>query len=149
MELAFNNKSSFHYLITADKQLVKFYKENGDSVHKDEPIFAAYDYKNGCNTHPHNILLQFLSELGLVGFIFLLVAFYFLIKKISFIIIKKIKDKNLLGNEYLLFFTLLGLSLNLFPLFPSGNFFNNWLSVVFYFYIGFLIYTLKKKKNKL
>jgi O-antigen ligase len=148
LELAFNNKSSFHYLITADKQLVKFYKENGDSVHKDEPIFAAYDYKNGCNTHPHNILLQFLSELGLVGFIFLLVAFYFLIKKISFIIIKKIKDKNLHGNEYLLFFTLLGLSLNLFPLFPSGNFFNNWLSVVFYFYIGFLIYTLKKK-NKL
>jgi O-antigen ligase len=126
--------------------LVKFYKENGDIIHKDEPIFASYDYKNGCNTHPHNILLQFLSELGLVGFIFFLVAFYFLIKKILFIIIKKIKGKNLLSNEYLLFFTLLGLSLNLFPLFPSGNFFNNWLSVVFYFYVGFLIYTLKKDK---
>ena len=146
LELAFNNKSPVHYLITADKELVKFYKENGDIVHKDEPIFAAYDYKNGCNTHPHNILLQFLSELGLVGVIFFLVVFYFLIKKISFIIIKKIKVKNLPSNDYLLFFTLLGLSLSLFPLFPSGNFFNNWLSVIFYFYVGFLIYTLKKDK---
>jgi hypothetical protein len=134
-------------MLKTRKGLVKFYKETGDSVHKDDPIFAAYDYKNGCNTHPHNIPLQFLSELGLVGFIFLMVAIYFLIKKILFIIIKKIKGKNLSGNEYLLFFTLLGLSLNLFPLFPSGNFFNNWLSVVFYFYVGFLIYTLKKNKS--
>ena len=146
LELTFDNKSLFYYVITPDKQLVKFYKENGDSVHKDEPIFAAYDFKNGCNTHPHNILFQFLSELGLVGLLFLFVAFYFLIKKISLIIIKKIKNKNLPSNEHLLFFTLLGLSLNLFPLFPSGNFFNNWLSVVFYFYVGFLIYTLKKNK---
>lgn len=146
LELAFNNKNLFNYVITPDKQLVKFYKENGDTVHKDEPIFSAYDYKNGCNTHPHNILMQFLSELGLVGFVFLLVAFYFLIKKISLIIIKEIKSKNLTGNEYLLFFTTLGLLLSLFPLFPSGNFFNNWLSIVFYFYIGFLIYGLMKTK---
>jgi hypothetical protein len=89
--------------------------------------------------------MQFLSELGLVGFLFWFIAIYFLIKNILFIIIKKIKNIKLLSNEYLLFFILLGLFLNLFPLFPSGNFFNNWLSVVFYFYIGFLLYSLKNK----
>ena len=146
LELAFNNKNLFHYVITKDKQLIKFYKENGDFVYKNEPIFTAYDYKNGCNTHPHNVLLQFLSELGLVGFIFYFIAIYFLIKNILFIIVKKIKNKKISSNKYLFFFILLGLFLNLFPLFPSGNFFNNWLSVVFYFYIGFLIYSLKSKQ---
>jgi len=62
------------------------------------------------------------------------------------IILKKIRNKNLSINEYMLSFTLLGLIVNLFPLFPSGNFFNNWLSVVFFFNISFLIYILKKTK---
>ena len=146
LELAFNNKNLFHYVITKDKQLVKFYKKNGDFVYKNESVFAAYNYKNGCNTHPHNVLLQFLSELGLVGFIFFFIAIYFLIKNILLIIVKKIKNTKISSNEYLLFFTSLGLFLSLFPLFPSGNFFNNWLSVVFYFYIGFLLYSLKNKK---
>lgn len=146
LELAFNNKNLSHYVITKEKQLVKFYKENGDFVYKDEAVFAAYYFKNGCNTHPHNVLLQSFSELGLVGFIFFFIAIYFIFKNILFIIIKKVKNKKLSGNEYLLFFILLGLFLNLFPLFPSGNFFNNWLSIVFYFYIGFLIYSIKNKK---
>jgi len=146
LESDFNDKSLFHYKITGDKPIEKYFFEDGDFVRKDESIFAIYDFINGCNTHPHNIFLQFLSELGLVGFIFVFATFFFLIKKMLLIILKKIRNKNLSINEYMLSFTLLGLIVNLFPLFPSGNFFNNWLSVVFFFNISFLIYILKKTK---
>ena len=35
---------------------------------------------NACTTHPHNILMQFLAETGLIGTIFYIVVIYFLIK---------------------------------------------------------------------
>jgi O-antigen ligase len=142
--LNFNNVDLFHYLIGGEKNLLKFYKENGDFVYKGQPLVSAYDYHNGCNTHPHNVLMQFLSELGIFGIIFYFIVLFFLIKKLLFIIIKKITNKSLIDKEYLNFFILLGLLLSLFPLFPSGNFFNNWLSAIFYLYVGLLINTLKK-----
>jgi O-antigen ligase len=146
--LTFNNLDLFNYIIGADKQLLKFYKENSDFVYKEEPIVSAYDYPNGCNTHPHNVFMQFLSELGIFGIIFYLSVFFFLMKKILLIVIKKIKYKNLLDYEYLNIFILSGLFLSLFPLFPSGNFFNNWLSVIFYLYVGLLINISKKNFQK-
>jgi uncharacterized membrane protein len=91
--------------------------------------------------------MQFLSELGVFGIIFYLVVLFFLIKKLLFIIIKKIKNKNLIDKEYLTFFILLGLLLSLFPFFPSGNFFNNWLSAIFYLYVGFFIKISKQYIN--
>ena len=36
---------------------------------------------NFCSTHPHNYYLQFLSELGLIGFLFLIGVFIFCIIK--------------------------------------------------------------------
>jgi hypothetical protein len=36
---------------------------------------------------------------------------------------------------------------SLFPLAPSGNFFNNWLSFVYYYPIAFYIYSINKSKN--
>jgi hypothetical protein len=146
--LNFNNVDLFNYLIGPEKKLLKFYKENGDFVYKDQPIVSAYDFPNGCNTHPHNVLMQFLSELGIFGIIFYFIGLFFLMKKISLIIVKKIKNKKLIDNEYLNFFILLGLILSLFPLFPSGNFFNNWLSAIFYLYMGLLI-NISKKDMKL
>ena len=35
---------------------------------------------NACTTHPHNILMQFLAETGLIGTIFYILVIYFLIK---------------------------------------------------------------------
>jgi len=146
--LTFNNLDLFNYIIGADKQLLKFYKKNGDFVYKNEAIVSAYDYLNGCNTHPHNIFMQFLSELGIFGIIFYFSVLFFLMKKILLIVIKKINYKNLLDHEYLNIFILSGLFLSLFPLFPSGNFFNNWLSVIFYLYVGLLINISKKNFKK-
>ena len=41
----------------------------------------------------------------------------------------------------------IGLVIYLFPFLPSGNFFNNWLSIILFYCIGFYLYsynTLRK-----
>jgi O-antigen ligase len=72
--------SSKHSQTTFDisDYYIKFYKYPGEHVKKDEVIFSNYNYSNGCNTHPHNIYLQILSEIGLIGFILFFSFFLFL-----------------------------------------------------------------------
>ena len=57
------------------------------------------------------------------------------------------KKKNYMNNfEICLLSSIL---ITIWPVVPSGNFFNNWLSIVYYFPVGFLLYSLEKKmKNK-
>ena len=80
-----------------------------------------------CSTHPHNITMQFLSELGLIGFFFLFM-FHLLLAR-DFIKIFKLKDNE--NGKIILIFSIIGIIINIFPLIPSGNFFNNWLSIIF------------------
>ena len=83
--------------------------------------------ESSCSTHPHNIAIQFLSELGLLGFSFLIIIYILICREIFYIL--KISNNR---KEYmLLIFSLSGLIINLFPFIPSGNFFNNWLSIIF------------------
>ena len=100
---------------------------------------------NSCTTHPHNFYAQILAETGLVGFLFLLTIFLYIL----FLFLKnfyfQIKYKKQLISD-------LGLCLlssyfiTLFPILPSGNFFNNWLSIIIYYPLGFLIYIIKNNK---
>ena len=114
-------------------------------VSKDEILFSNYAYKNGCNTHPHNYYLQFLAEIGIIGFLFLLSFLFYIV----FEILKNLKTKffnskkyNDLSKGYLCI--LFGLLLFVFPLFPTGNFFNNWISIIFYTNLSiFLLYNTK------
>ena len=119
--------------------------KNNQLVSKGDNLGYSYEFLNGCNTHPHNIYLEFLSELGIVGFLFLLTGFTFILFKI-FLTIKNIFYKNKINYNSSLFFALLGILISIFPLFPSGSFFNNWLSSIFYFNVGILIFFLKKNK---
>ena len=60
----------------------------------------------------------------------------------------KILLKKKLNNFDLCFYFLnIGIILNLLPLVPSGNFYNNWLSALIYLPIGFYFYFNKKEKN--
>ena len=40
-----------------------------------------------------------------------------------------------------------GLIVNFFPFVPNGNFFNNWISITNYFYIGFYMFSYKQVFN--
>ncbi len=104
-----------------------------------------YDPKEGiCSTHPHNILAQILSELGLIGLFFYLTFLIFLIKNFF---IKRGKEINTLDLNSFLIISI-GIIVHLIPILPSGNFFNNWISSFIYFKIGLLLYSHKKVFSK-
>ena len=116
--------------------------KNGDRIKKGDIVFQKYEYKNGCNTHSHNIYLQFLSELGLIGSAFLLTIFIYVLYNLYKLLKKKIKNK--IDNiDKAKFIILSGIFVTLIPIFPSGNYFNNWLLIITYFPIGIYLSLLK------
>ena len=102
---------------------------------------VKYDSNIGiCTTHPHNTLLQILSETGIVGLIFYLYGIFFVMIKAW-----KAQRKNLILLEKSCF-TIISISLliNFFPFLPSGNFFNNWVSIMNYYFLGHYLYSYKR-----
>ncbi len=97
-----------------------------------------------CSTHPHNHFFQILSELGLIGVLFYLFGIFFVAFKL--IKYKYYRDQNFITSSF--YITSLGLLVLLFPFFPSGNFFNNWISIINYFYIGIYIYLYERMQIK-
>ena len=105
-----------------------------------------------CSTHPHNYYLQFLTELGLVGFLFLIATFIFcIIKYFKSLLIHYFKhtvDKLLFKKYNIL---LCGFITFLWPLTTSGNFFNNYNSSFIFLNLSFFLhiyneYVFKSKK---
>ena len=113
----------------------------GPQGFKDYCIKVKYVPKTGiCSTHPHNILIQIILELGLIGLVFYIVAAIFVL----FYFFKSIVRRKF-NYDYLAFYSItLGLIINLFPLIPGGNFFNNWISIILYYNIGLYLYSYKK-----
>tara|TARA_B110000503_G_scaffold10598_1_gene14441 strand:- start:1052 stop:2368 length:1317 start_codon:yes stop_codon:yes gene_type:complete len=92
-------------------------------------------YERGCSTHPHNIYAQILAEVGIFGFLFFFILFLaasFLCFFNAFFLKKRII------NNYQIILICSYITI-LFPLLPSGNFFNNWLSVTMYLPLTFLL----------
>tara|TARA_B100000767_G_scaffold273534_1_gene303968 strand:+ start:46551 stop:47825 length:1275 start_codon:yes stop_codon:yes gene_type:complete len=100
-----------------------------------------------CTTHPHNFYMQMLAENGLIGFFGLLIVFlnitYHLFKKIILINFNPLKYKINSSD-----FILIGIFINLWPIIPSGNFFNNWLSILIYMPIGFYLFFNERQRGK-
>lgn len=102
---------------------------------------VEYNSKIGmCSTHPHNIFMQLLSDTGLIGIFFYVFGSIFVIISLS-----KVYKKNMdLKNKYNFYIASIAIIVNFFPLVPSGNFFNNWISIISYYYIGIYIYSYRK-----
>jgi hypothetical protein len=97
-----------------------------------------------CSTHPHNTYLQILSEVGIFGF--LMIFFVFL--KTLYENIKIIFKKNLSNLKISYYLINIGIIINLFPLIPSGSFFNNWLSLVIFYPLGYWLYINHENKKE-
>ena len=95
---------------------------------------------DGCSTHPHNTYFQILTSNGIIGFTLLLFSFLYISKEILMtrkkINSKKIFDKFIASENIVL----AAIFINLWPLIPTGNFFNNWLSMSYFYPIGFYLY---------
>tara|TARA_B110000037_G_C17078150_1_gene488787 strand:- start:50 stop:1336 length:1287 start_codon:yes stop_codon:yes gene_type:complete len=107
--------------------------------------FDSYNFRLNCGNHPHNTYVQLISETGIVGFGFIIFFFIFIL----FSLLKSFfsNQKKIFPNAFDLRICILSsIFINLFPFTTTGSFFNNWLSIVYFFPIGFLFYLNKTYK---
>ena len=103
---------------------------------------------DGCSTHPHNIYVQILVSNGLIGFFLIIFVFFYILKEI-FLSRKKINYQSEFNkDETSKAILIASIFVNFWPLIPSGNFFNNWLSMIYFYPIGFYLYFKHKIKIK-
>lgn len=111
------------------------YNNNGTPKIIDNKILEKH--YDGCSTHPHNLLIQILSETGLVGIFFYLIFIYWIYKNLLISIIS-VKDKF----DIISFCALTTLCSSFFPILPSHNFFASYINILNFFILSF--YFLKK-----
>ena len=124
------------------------------NMFKDKKIFGhgnkSFSYKceqykinrHSCSTHPHNSYIQLLAENGLLNFSIILTLFLILLYSFFKAFIFKFKKKNLFTNYQLSL--LISVFITLWPITQTGNFFNNWLSIIYFLPVGFILSEFKK-----
>ena len=131
-----------HYLsaieIFKDNRLVGIGPKNFRKLCKNKNYFLN---EFSCSTHPHNYFLQILTETGLIGsstFLLIYLSFFYLL-----ILNFSIRNNENFLSKHILIISFL---VNLSPIFPSGNFFNNWNAIIYSLPLGFLL-SLYRIKN--
>ena len=86
-----------------------------------------------------------MAETGVIGTIPILFAFLF----ISYLFLKQFIYlyfyKKIFISDYKIFLYT-GIFISLWPLAPAGNFFNNWISIIYFLPVGFLLHDYSKKQ---
>ena len=148
----FNNQTPIIFSETHEDHYYSAFK-----IFKSYPIFGSglktfrYVCKKpehnptGCTTHPHNIFMQFLSELGIIGILFYFYAFFYLGSRLFKLFLMRFNNNNFRDETTILIIIIASVFMSLWPFSPSGNYFNDWTSILNFLPISLLIYFDKKK----
>ena len=79
-----------------------------------------------CATHPHNFYFEFLSEIGLLGFLLIISFFIY-----SFYIFFKHRNNFIFLSSIILL-------VNFIPFLPRGSFFTNWNAIIIWTVFAFI-----------
>ena len=104
--------------------------------------------KRSCTTHPHNFYIQVLAELGILGILFLLTFFSYLIFCNMKFFINQIRNSFDFPPKF--FFYPLILFIYWWPLIPHMSLYNNWNNVFMMLPLGYLmkyLFIIKKNGN--
>ena len=104
-------------------------------INKTEVLFTH----NGCSTHPHNFILEILTDIGLIGLTLLLYVMFLSIR---------LALKSSSNPLYVLFFLMFILSV-ISPFKPSGSFFSTWTSTMIWFILSLMHLFVKKEEKKI
>ncbi len=98
-----------------------------------------------CNTHPHNIYLEILVSLGLVGLFLMIIVLFYMLYTYCIRGFYKLKNFNE-AEKNIFFFSLLTLIIELFPIKSTGSIFST-LNATFVFLMIALMLGTKKNLN--
>ena len=96
---------------------------------------------NSGHSHPHNFYVQLLAETGIIGFSFLLLSLFYVLYSLARQFISIIFNKKKPFTDYQTCL-LIAMILTLWPFSPNGNFFNNWLSIIYSLPMGFYMHSI-------
>jgi len=163
----FIDKTIYDFTRNSDDKLYIFSKPHTDMyltayrLYLDNKFFGVgpRQFRNSCNeysvskysceTHPHNTYLELMSEAGIFAFLVVAGLFIFICYiSIKHLVFKFIRSKKGIFNDFEVCL-LSAIIISLWPFSPSGSFFNNWMSIVYYFPIGLLLWQISKYKNSI
>ncbi len=105
--------------------------------------------QDGCTNHPHNYYFQTLAELGVVGIFFLFFGFFYLtfilLRQFINIWFNKTDNSKKLPDHLVILYSLI--FIYFWPLIPHQSFYNNWLNVIIFLPVGFIIFFVKNNNQ--
>jgi len=140
--IIFTAQHTAHYKAAAKMFLDKPYLGHGPKMFRilcsDKKYDSTVGIKTSCSSHPHNTYLQLLAETGLVGASIFSLGFFYITYTLfkHFFMIALYRKRNLTDYQIILSVTVL---ITFWPFSPAGNFFNNWLLIVYSLPLSFYI----------
>ena len=166
-ERMFKSPAESMGIIKSDKKVVIFSTVHDASIKtaynmfRDKPLFGhgpkmfrikckdkKYTTgKKACMNHPHNFYVQLLAETGLIGLLFLLISLGYVLfaalRQFKGVIFKQKRP----FTDYQVCL-LAGIFITVWPFSTNGNFFNNWLMIIYCLPIGFYLQSVCPKMSK-